>query len=173
MNASTPGQPVHPIHPATPVRPVAGIATSAPAPATAAPAPAAAPAAATTEATPAEPKVKKTRAKKEGSVSRPRMAKFADTDIISLFRPNAKSRNSGARFNEYRHGMTVKEYVDLIKTKFNRSEGQIYADFRWDLDRNLIHIGPTVVEPPPAPPAPEPKPKATKPTAVPATPTTP
>ena len=68
------------------------------------------------------------------------MAKFADTDIISLFRPNAKSRNSGARFNEYRHGMTVKDACGILintSSSIGPEAARCYADFRDGSGLNL------------------------------------
>ena len=114
---------------------------------------------------PAEPKeAKPKKEKKEGAtVARPRLPKPPEDHVITVMKPNAKREASGLRFNEYRTGMTVKQYVDkMTAPPWNRTPGQVYADIRWDTDegRKFIHIGPTVV-PVPAPPAPEPA----KPTA--------
>jgi hypothetical protein len=167
MNTPASGQPVQPIRPpGAPAAPAAH--TPAPA-ASAAAAPAAAP---TSEEKPQEAKPKKEKkAKKppaEGAPVRTRLFKPPDEHVITLLRPNAKSRNSGDRFNEYRTGMTVKEYVDLIHTKFGRSPGQVHADFRWDLERKFIHIGPTVVEIPKSDPVPVAAEPATQPATKPA-----
>ncbi len=108
---------------------------------------------------PKEEKVKKVRVKKEGAVARPRLPKPSDDHVITVMKPNAKREASGLRFNEYRTGMTVKQYVDHMKAPpWNRTEGQVYADIRWDLEehRKFIHIGPTVVAVPPPPPPKEP-----------------
>jgi hypothetical protein len=119
-----------------------------------APAQAAAPAAAT-EKTPKEAKPKKE--KKEGAVARPRLPKFPEDHLITVMKPNAKSRTANDRFMRYTTGMTVKAYVEKIKEDFkNRTTGQIYADMRWDEEHKFIHVGPTVVPVPP----PEPKPEA-------------
>jgi hypothetical protein len=101
------------------------------------------------------PKVKKVKERKEGSVVRPRLPKPPDDHIITVLKPNAKREASGLRFNEYKTGMTVKQYVDVMTAPpWNRTAGQVFADIRWDTEehRKFIHIGPTVVEvPPPAP----------------------
>lgn len=136
-----------PVAPATATNPVAPAA-----PATAQTAPA------TAEVK--EPKVKKVREKKEGAVARPRLPKPPDDHVITVLKPNAKREASGLRFNEYKTGMTVKQYVDhMMAPPWNRTAGQVYADIRWDLEehRKFIHIGPTVVAVPPPPPPPPPK----------------
>src|SRR5262245_26291303 len=100
-----------------------------------------------------EPKAKEPKVKKEGAVARPRLPKPPDDHVITILKPNAKSRASGERYNQYRTGMTVKEYVDKMTGEpWKRTPGQVYADLRWDTDpnRKLINIGPTVV-PVPAP----------------------
>jgi hypothetical protein len=107
-----------------------------------------------------EPKKKKAKAPKEPKepkVSRPRLPKFPDEYIITVLRPNAKTGESGKRYNAYRQHMTVKEYVDVMTAEpFNRTVGQVFGDLRWDTDpnRKLVHIGPEPIEPPaPTPPA--------------------
>ena len=106
----------------------------------------------------AEPKeAKPKKEKKEGSVSRPRLPKYPDEHIITVLKPNAKREASGLRFNEYKTGMTVKQYVDkMTAAPWNRTVGQVFADMRWDTEehRKFIHIGPTVVPVPAAQPAP-------------------
>jgi hypothetical protein len=104
---------------------------------------------------------KKKKATKTG-VARPRLARPDENHVITVFRPNSKTGKSGQRFDQVRTGMTVKEYVDLMtKEPYNRTVGQAYHTLRWDTDpnRNLLHIGPTVV---PVPEAPPPKEKKTK-----------
>jgi hypothetical protein len=104
-------------------------------------------------------KEKKAKAVKTG-VSRPRLAKFDESHLITVLRPNAKIRASGERYNQYKTGMTVKQYIDLMGGEpWKRTVGQVYADLRWDTDpnRKLINIGPEVV------PIPEPEPKKEKP----------
>jgi hypothetical protein len=111
------------------------------------------------------PKVKKAAEGDKPKVSRNRLPKFPDDHIITVLKPNAKSGKSADRFNQYRTGMTIKEYVEVMtKEPFNRSEGEVWADIRWDTDpnRNLIHVGPTVIDVPPPPPPKEPKPKKKK-----------
>ncbi len=144
-------------------------AATSPASTTAAPA-----TAETAAAEPKKPKVKRER--KEGSVVRPRLPKPPDDHVITVLKPNAKREASGLRFNEYRTGMTVKEYVDhMTAPPWNRTPGQVYGDIRWDLEehRKFIHIGPTVVAVPPPPPPKEPakKPDATQQPAPGASPT--
>lgn len=105
-----------------------------------------------------EKKEKKTKT----GVSRPRLPKFDENHKITVLRPNAKIRMSGERFNQYKTGMTVKQYIDVMQAEpFKRTIGQIYGDLRWDTDpnRRLINIGPEVV---PVPPPPEPKVKKAK-----------
>jgi hypothetical protein len=102
------------------------------------------------------PKEKKAKAPKTG-VSRPRLPKPDDNHLITVLKPNAKSRASGDRYNVLKTGMTVKQYVDIMTAPpWNLTPGTVYADLRWNTDpnRKLIHIGPTVVPiPPPAQPA--------------------
>ncbi len=118
----------------------------------------------TTASEPVEGKKKTPKVKKEGEpkVARARLPKFADDQVITVLKPNAKSGKSAERFNQYRTGMTVKEYIDLMaKEPHNRTEGEVWADIRWDTDpdRKLINVGPTVVDVPPPPPPKEPKAK--------------
>ena len=116
------------------------------------------------------PKVKA--AKPEGGngeekpkVSRPRLPKFPDDNVITVLVPNPKHGKCSERYAQYRTGMTVKEYVDILtKEPFNRTVGEVWGDIRWDTNpnRNLIHIGPTIVDIPPPPPPKEKKPKKEK-----------
>jgi hypothetical protein len=111
------------------------------------------------------PKEKKERT----GVSRPRLPKFPDEWVITVLKPNAKREASGLRFNEYRTGMTVKEYVDhMTAPPWNRTVGQVFGDMRWDTEehRKFVHIGPEVV-PVPAP-APQAAPTPATPPATPA-----
>jgi len=99
-----------------------------------------------------EPAEKKAKAPKTG-VSRPRLPKPEDGHLITVLKPNAKSRASGERYNVMKTGMSVKEYLDIMTAApWNRTPGEVYADLRWNTDpnRKLIHIGPSVV-PVPAP----------------------
>jgi len=90
--------------------------------------------------------------KKEGAVARPRLPKFPDEHVITVLKEGAKARAAHDRFMEYKDGMTVKSYVDLIREKYSRTDGQTHADIRWDEDHKFIHVGPTVVpKPTPAP----------------------
>ena len=107
-----------------------------------------------------EPKAPKTpKPKKEGAVARPRLPKPPEEHVITVMKENAKSRTANDRFMRYKTGMTVKQYVEKIHADFDRTDGQIYADMRWDADHNFIHIGPTTVPVPVAAPA-APKPAA-------------
>jgi len=100
-----------------------------------------------------EPKAPKV--KKEGTgVARPRLPKFPEEHVITVLKENAKSRTANDRFMRYKTGMTVKQYVEKIHADFDRTDGQIYADMRWDADHKFINIGPTVVPVPVAAPAP-------------------
>jgi hypothetical protein len=101
---------------------------------------------------PAAPKTPKP--KKEGAVARPRLPKYPDEHVITVFKENAKARGAADRFKRYHTGMTVKQYVEKITADFQRTEGQTFADMRWDEDHKFIHIGPTVVPVPVASPAP-------------------
>jgi hypothetical protein len=106
---------------------------------------------------PKEPKAKK----EKTGVSRPRLPKPEDEHVITVLKPNAKSRASGERYNVLKTGMKVKEYISIMTAApWNRTPGEVYADLRWNTDpnRKLIHIGPTTV------PVPAPAP-ATAPTA--------
>jgi hypothetical protein len=107
-----------------------------------------------------EPTEKKAKVKKEGAVARPRLPKYPDEHVITVFKEGAKARGAADRFKRYHTGMTVKAYIDKIKEDFQRTEGQTFADMRWDEDHKFIHIGPTVVPvpPPPAKEAKEPAP---------------
>jgi hypothetical protein len=98
-----------------------------------------------------EPKAPKP--KKEGAAARPRLPKPPEEHVITVLKENAKSRTANDRFQRYKTGMTVKAYVDKCKEDFQRTEGMIYADMRWDQEHKFIHIGPTVVPVPPAQPA--------------------
>lgn len=115
--------------------------------------PAPAPTAAKPAAEKKEPKPKVPKEKKEGAAARPRLPKYPDEHLITVLKPDSKARAAASRFKEYRTGMTVKQYVDTIRDKFSRTDGQTYADMRWDVDHKFIHIGPTVVPVPVAAPA--------------------
>jgi hypothetical protein len=120
--------------------------------------PATAPTAAKPEAEKKEPKAKEPKVakpKKEGVAPRPRLPKYPDEHLITVLKPNAKARGANERFQRYVTGMTVKQYVEKIREDFARTDGQTYADMRWDEDHKFIHIGPTVV-PVPAPPVAQP-----------------
>jgi len=111
------------------------------------------------------PKVKKAKVEGEPKAARPRLPKFEDDKVITVLKPNAKSGKSADRFNQYYTGMTIRQYIDtMTKEPFNRSEGEVWADIRWDTDpdRNLIHVGDTVVDVPEAPPPKEKKSKKKK-----------
>jgi|SRR5215469_15787756 len=112
------------------------------------------PAAVKTE--PKEPKEKKPRKKAEGAVQRPRLPKPDEAHVFTVMKPGSKARGAHDRFMEYKDGQTVRQYVDIIKEKFGRTEGQTFADIRWDLDHGFIHVGPTIVPKPAPPPAPQP-----------------
>jgi len=120
-----------------------------------------------TDTTAPAPEAKAKKANGKPKVARPRLDKRPDEHVITVLRPNAKSGKSAERFNQYHTGQTVKEYVEKMKAA-GRTEGQIWADIRWDTDpnRRLINIGPTVIEVPPPPPPKEKKAKAKKPEAV-------
>jgi hypothetical protein len=96
-----------------------------------------------------EPKVAKP--KKEAVVARPRLPKYPDDNVITVLKENAKARNANERFKRYQTGMSVRQYLDTIKTDFNRTEGQTFADMRWDENHKFIHIGPSVIEVPAEP----------------------
>jgi len=105
------------------------------------------------EKKPKEKKAKKPRAKKErpeGSVTRPRLPKYPDSDLITVLKPESKSRGAHDRFMLYSTGMTVRQYVDKVKETYDRTEGQTFADMRWDQDHKFIHIGPVVIDIPQA-----------------------
>jgi hypothetical protein len=108
-------------------------------------------------ATKKEPGEKVAKVKKEGAVARPRLPKYPDEHVITVFKENAKSRGAADRFKRYQTGMTVKAYVEKIKEDFARTDGQTFADMRWDEDHKFIHIGESTVPVPPPPP-----PKETK-----------
>ena len=110
------------------------------------------------------PKIKKAEGDKP-KASKQRLPKFPDDQVITVLKPNAKSGKSADRFNQYVTGMTIKDYIEVMtKEPFNRSEGEVWADIRWDTDpdRNLINVGPTVIDIPPPPPPKEKKPKKKK-----------
>jgi hypothetical protein len=93
------------------------------------------------------------------------MARPDENWVITVLKPGIKTGKSGVRYDQYRNGMTIKEYVELMtKEPYNRTVGQVYHTLRWDTDphRNLIHLGPTVVPVPPPPPPKEKKVKAPK-----------
>jgi hypothetical protein len=120
------------------------------------------PASAPVEGKKKTPKVKAADGEDKPKVARPRLPKLPEDHVITVLKPNAKSGKSGERFDQYKTGMTVKAYIDIMtKEPFNRSDGEVWGDIRWDIDpeRQLIHIGPTVVDVPPPPPPKEPKAK--------------
>jgi hypothetical protein len=99
-----------------------------------------------------EPKPKK----EKTGIARPRLPRPEDNHVITVLKPNAKTRNAGNRYNQLKTGMTVKQYYDLMTAPpWNRTPGQVYSDLRWNTDpnRKLIHIGPTVVPVPAQAPA--------------------
>jgi hypothetical protein len=107
-----------------------------------------------TKTEPGEGKEKKTRTakpKKEGGVSRPRLPKFPDEHLITVLKPNSKTRTANTRFNVYQTGMSIKQYLDKCREMFQRTDGQTHADIRWDADKKFIHVGPTVVDVPAEP----------------------
>jgi hypothetical protein len=139
-----------------PVNPT--VTTPAPKPAVV-PAPGQAPKPTAVQKEPGEKVAKTPKVKKEGAVARPRLPKHPDEYVITVFKENAKARGAAERFKRYQTGMTVKAYVEKIKEDFARTEGQTFADMRWDEDHEFIHVGPTVVPVPPPVPK-EPKEKA-------------
>jgi hypothetical protein len=112
------------------------------------------PAAAAPAATAVKKEPKAPKPKKEGAIARPRLPKYPDEHLITVLKENAKARAAAARFKLYHTGMTVKAYVDKVRETYARTDGQTYADMRWDEDHKFIHIGPTVVPIPVAAPAP-------------------
>ena len=100
-----------------------------------------------------EPAKKAAKPKKDPTTPpRPRLPKHPDEHVITVLKPNSKARGAADRFLQYKTGMTVKAYVDVIREMFQRTDGQTHADIRWDEDHKFIHVGPTVV-PVPAEPA--------------------
>jgi len=109
-----------------------------------------------------EKKAPKPKKEKTG-IARPRLPKPDDNHVITVLKPNAKSRASGDRYNVLKTGMSVKQYMDVMTAApWNRTPGEVYADLRWNTDpnRKLIHIGPTTVPIPAPEPKPAPKPAA-------------
>jgi hypothetical protein len=97
--------------------------------------------------------------------TRQRLHRYADDQIITVLKPDAKSGAASIRYNVYKTGMTVKEYVDIMTSDpYDRSVGEVWNDIRWDTDekRQLIHIGPEVVDVPPPPPPKVAKPRKKK-----------
>ena len=100
-------------------------------------------------------KPKKEKVKKDPAAARPRLPKFPDEHIITILKPNSKTRGANERFNRYETGMTVRAYLNRMKEELGRTDGMTMADIRWDHDHQFINVGPTVVDvPPPPPPAP-------------------
>jgi hypothetical protein len=92
-------------------------------------------------------------------VARPRLPKYPDEHVITVLKPDSKARGAAERFNRFKTGMTVKEYVTKIHEDFGRTVSQTQADMRWDEDHKFIHVGPTVIAvPPPEVVAPTPTP---------------
>src|SRR5215467_904794 len=73
-----------------------------------------------------EPKAPKP--KKEGAIARPRLPKYDENHVITVLKENAKARNANKRFQGYKTGMTVKQYVDKMKDEHGRTDGQTFAD---------------------------------------------
>jgi hypothetical protein len=96
---------------------------------------------------PKEPKAKK----ESTGVGRPRFARPDDNLVITVLKPHAKTGNAGKRFDTLKTGMTVKEYRDILTAPpFNRTPGEYYRELRWNTDphRQLMHIGPKVIDVP-------------------------
>jgi len=87
----------------------------------------------------AKPKKEK-KAKDPAAVTRPRLPKPPEDHVFTILKPGSKARGAHDRFMEYKDNQTVRQYVDLIKEKFGRTEGQTFADIRWDLDHGFIHV---------------------------------
>jgi hypothetical protein len=110
---------------------------------------------------PGEAKEKKATAPKKpkdpNAVQRPRLPKPADEMIVTVLKPNSKSRGAAERFQRYATGMTIRQYVDAVKKDFDRTEGMIFADIRWDQDHKFIHVDtsarPDLIPQPAPPPA--------------------
>jgi hypothetical protein len=97
--------------------------------------------------------------------TRQRLPRYADDQVITVLKPDAKSGAASIRYNVYQTGMTIKEYVDIMTAEpHSRSVGEVWNDIRWDTDpkRNLIHVGPEVVDIPPPPPPKVAKPRKKK-----------
>jgi hypothetical protein len=108
-----------------------------------------------------EKKEKKAKVKKEGATPRPRLPTFPDEHIITVLKENAKTRGANDRFNVYKTGMTVKQYLDIMAAEpWDRTNGQTFADMRWDADHKFINVGTHTVEVPKPAPAPEKQPAA-------------
>ena len=75
---------------------------------------------------------------------RPRAWRPAPTDVIRLLIDyNPKRDESRKRFDLYRDGMTVADYVDAVVNSgtIGATVGKAYADLRWDTDRSSIAVG--------------------------------
>jgi hypothetical protein len=119
------------------------------------------------------PKIKKAEAATNGEgtatneekVSRPRLPRVPEEYVVTVLKPGSKSTTAAERFNVYRTGMTIKEYLDIMTNEpWSRSAASTWADIRWDMDpvRAFINVGPTTVDIPPPPPPKEKKPKKAK-----------
>lgn len=62
-----------------------------------------------------------------------------EAKIALVSKENKKKRNAGVRFGFYRDGMTVQQYIDVMKEK-GRTPAQTHGDIRWDSVKGFIVV---------------------------------
>ncbi|MXQ08034.1 hypothetical protein GQ651_09280 [Alphaproteobacteria bacterium GH1-50] len=58
---------------------------------------------------------------------------------IKVLVPNPKRGKSIGRFDQYRDGMTVDQYIDACG-RLGYPPSKARADIKWDLERNFIEL---------------------------------
>lgn len=62
-----------------------------------------------------------------------------EATITLVTKENKKKRDAGKRFELYRNGMTVQQYIDTMKEK-GRTPAQTHGDIRWDHAAGFITV---------------------------------
>jgi len=62
--------------------------------------------------------------------------------VITILKKDPKKQKALIRFQQYKDGMTVKQYVDHMKT-LGVSNSQAKRDVRWDFSKGFINVVPS------------------------------
>ncbi len=93
-----------------------------------------------------EPKAKTSTAKRPPSatvIAWRAQKKFNEDQKITLKTAsgnNPKSRGAAKKFEHYKNGMTVGEYIKVLKDKMGRTPAQTMDDIRWDFVAGFIDV---------------------------------